>query len=74
MTDDDKNYISSDAIMTRIKEYEAKDPKGLNGFILLMHIGAGPRRTDKFYERADELIGWLRSRNYELVRVDELLR
>jgi peptidoglycan/xylan/chitin deacetylase (PgdA/CDA1 family) len=74
MTDDDKNYISSDAIMTRIKEYEANDPKGLNGFILLMHFGAGPRRTDKFYERADELIGWLRSRNYELVRVDELLR
>lgn len=73
-TDNDKNYLSSDAIMTRIKEYEAKDPNGLNGFILLTHIGSGPKRTDKFHNRVDELINWLRSKNYEPVRVDELLR
>lgn len=73
-TDDDKNYISSDAIMARIKEYEAKDPNGLNGFILLTHIGSGPKRTDKFHDRIGELIEWLKSKNYEPVRVDELLR
>jgi len=73
-TDDDKNYISSEAIMTRIKEYEAKDPKGLNGFLLLTHIGSGPKRTDKFHDRVDELIGWLKSKEYEPVRVDDLLR
>lgn len=73
-TDDDKNYISSDAIMARIKGYEAKDPNGLNGFILLTHIGSGPKRTDKFHNRVDELIGWLKSKNYEPVRVDELLK
>ena len=72
-TDDDKNYISSEAIMARIKEYEAKDPHGLNGFILLTHIGSGPKRTDKFHDRVDELIAWLRSKHYEPVRVDELL-
>lgn len=73
-TDDDKNYISSSAIMTRIKEYEAKDPNGLNGFILLTHIGSGPKRTDKFHNRVDELTAWLKVTGYEQVRLDELLR
>jgi len=72
-TDDDKNYISSDDIITRIKEYESKDPNGLNGFILLTHIGSGPKRTDKFHNRVDELIGWLKSKGYLLVSVDALL-
>ncbi len=69
----DKNYISSETIMSRIKEYESKDPNGLNGFILLTHIGSGPGRTDKFFDHMDELITWLRSKDYELVRVDQLL-
>ena len=72
-TTDDKNYVASEAIMDSIKSYEGKDPAGLNGFILLMHIGAGPKRTDKFYDRLDPLIMWLRSKNYEMVRVDDLL-
>lgn len=71
--DDDKNYISSDAIMARIKEYEGKDPSGLNGFILLTHIGSGPQRSDKFHERIDDLIGWLKLKGYLAVRIDELL-
>ena len=74
MADDDKNYIGSDAILAKIKEYESKDAAGLNGFILLTHVGAGPKRTDKFYDKLDPLIVWLRSKNYDLVRVDELLR
>ncbi len=73
MTDEDKNYISSDAIVTRIKEYESKDPNGLNGFILLTHIGSGPKRTDKFHNRVDELIVWLKAKGYEPVRINELL-
>lgn len=72
-TDDDENYISSEAIISRIKEYESKDGHGLNGFILLTHIGSGPKRTDKFHNRIDELITWLKTRGYEPVRVDELL-
>lgn len=73
-TDDDKNYIASEAIMARIKEYESKDPNGLNGFILLTHIGSGPKRTDKFHNRVDELIEWLRSKDYVPIRVDSLLK
>ena len=59
--------------MTRIKEYEAKDPNGLNGFILLTHIGSGPKRTDKFSDHIYELITWLRSNGYKPVRIDQLL-
>lgn len=73
-TDDDKNYISSEAIMLRIKEYEAKDPNGLNGFILLTHIGSGPKRSDKFHDRLSALIDFILSKKYEPVRIDELLR
>ena len=64
-----KNYRSSEEIMQSIKA-KADD---LNGFILLLHIGTDPSRTDKFYRRLDELIEFLRSRKYEMVRVDELL-
>ena len=74
MTDDDKHYVNNDDILNSIKTYEAKDPAGLNGFILLTHIGAGPKRTDKFYDRLDRLITWLWSKNYEMVRIDKLLR
>jgi endoglucanase len=70
---DDTNYLSSDEIFERIKKYESADPDGLNGFILLSHIGAGPKRTDKFYEKLDTLVVWLRSKNYELLRINDLL-
>lgn len=72
-TDDDKNYISSEAIFSKIKEYESKDPNGLNGFILLTHIGSGPKRTDKFSDRVDELIEFLISEGYAPLRIDDLL-
>jgi endoglucanase len=72
-TPDMKNYASSETIFKRIKDYEAKDAAGLNGFILLLHIGTAPERTDKFYDRLDELIEWLKSKEYELVRIDQLL-
>ena len=68
------NYVSSEAIMKRIKEYEALDPAGLNGFILLLHIGVAPERTDKFYDRLDDLIVWLRRKEYRVVRIDQLLK
>lgn len=69
-----KNYLSSDAIFKKITDYEAKDTRGLNGFILLLHIGTDAERTDKFYDRLDALIAFLRAKNYELVRIDELLK
>ena len=68
-TPDLKNYRSSEEIMQSIKVKR----DDLNGFILLLHIGTDPARTDKFYRRLDELIEFLRSKKYEIVRVDDLL-
>lgn len=73
-TPDLKNYRSSETIMNSIISYESSHVSGLNGFILLMHIGAGPLRKDKFYQQLPELIVWLKSKKYKLVRIDELLR
>lgn len=70
----EKNYRSSDAIYQSIVRYEQNHPSGLNGFILLMHTGTDAKRTDKFYHRLPQLIQWLKTKNYQLVRIDELLK
>ncbi len=36
--------------------------------------GMNPKRTDKLYNRLDELIKELKNRGYRLVRIDELLK
>ncbi|WP_137402387.1 polysaccharide deacetylase family protein [Echinicola rosea] len=66
-----ENYVSSEAILRSIMDQETS--KGLSGFILLMHIGVSPKRTDKFYDKLPILISTLRQRGYHLVTVDELL-
>jgi endoglucanase len=66
-------YVSSDAVMNSILTYEVKSTNGLNGFILLVHIGTDPGRTDKFYKRLPELINELKDRGYQFVRIDEML-
>lgn len=68
-----ERYLSSDAIYRSIMEKEEADPVGLNGFILLIHIGADPRRKDKFYDRLDEMVSELQSRGYRFVSITELL-
>lgn len=68
------SYRSSQAIWARIFAYEAADPAGLNGFILLTHIGTDPRRTDKFYLRLGDLITTLRQKGYSFIRIDDLLQ
>ena len=73
-TTSDKNYRSSEAIYNSVIDYEKTKPSGLNGFILLMHIGAGPGRTDKFYKRLPDLIKYLKSKGYQFQTVDQLLK
>ena len=70
----DRNYISSKDIYDSILEYEENQKVGLNGFILLIHIGAGPERQDKFYLFLDDLVSYLKSKEYQLLRIDELLK
>ncbi|WP_276479746.1 glycoside hydrolase family 9 protein [Paraflavitalea pollutisoli] len=73
-TPDMKNYRSSDQVLQSIYGYNRKSPAGLNGFILLLHIGTAPQRTDKLYNRLDELINYLTREGYEMVRIDQLLQ
>jgi len=66
-------YVDSRTIYNSIVSYDEKSPAGLNGFILLMHIGTHPDRTDKFYYYLPELVKKLKNLGYRFVRIDELL-
>ena len=66
-------YLDSETIYKSIVNFEQNSANGLNGFLLLVHIGTDPRRTDKFYTRLPKLIGDLKKLGYEFVRVDALL-
>src|SRR5690606_12616328 len=70
-TPDMKNYKSSDEIMESILEYEAKE--GMNGFLLLTHVGTDPKRTDKLYDKLDGFISALSGKGYRFVPLTEIL-
>jgi peptidoglycan/xylan/chitin deacetylase (PgdA/CDA1 family) len=69
----DANFVASSEIVRRVLEREGADPAGLNGFLLLLHIGAGPGRQDKMHDHLGALMDRLIERGYSFVRVDELL-
>lgn len=69
-----ERYVPSETIMESILAYEREDPDGLNGFMLLIHIGVGPKRTDKFYLYLDTLIQTLKEKGYAFKRIDALLQ
>jgi endoglucanase len=66
-------FVATDTIFDSILTREREDPHGLNGFMLLLHVGAGPRRADTFHRRVGELLDALAGRGYAFVRVDALL-
>lgn len=70
--EDHKSFVPSDKIIADILAYEKKDPHGLNGFLLLLHVGS--QRKDKTFLLLGELVKELKARGYEFVRVDELLK
>ena len=70
--DDDDNYVNNDRIEKSILDY-AKKPQGLNGFLLLLHLGVGPERSHPFHQRIRGLLHKLSGQGYSFVRVDELL-
>jgi peptidoglycan/xylan/chitin deacetylase (PgdA/CDA1 family) len=65
-------FISARKIYDDILAYERKEPHGLNGFLLLLHLGSG--RKDPFHPMLDPLCKELSKRNYEFERVDRLLK
>ncbi len=59
------SYVNSQTLYDNILTYESNSDHGLNGFILLIHLGTHADRTDKLYNRLDQLIPELQSRGYE---------
>jgi endoglucanase len=70
----ENRYVGSKEIYKSIIDYEKTSPTGLNGFILLVHIGTDPRRKDKFYFMLPQLISDLQQKGYQFTRIDSLLR
>jgi endoglucanase len=66
------NYQSSEVIYQSILNYEHAKPAGLNGFLLLLHIGTDPRRKDMFYDRLAELIAAMKKSGYAFGTVKQL--
>ena len=69
-TPDLKNYRTSDQILQSILALEQKET--LNGFILLVHIGTAPERTDKFYRKLPALLTLLKNKGYTFEKINFL--
>ena len=65
-----KPYFSSDSLMKHFLSYEKK--RGMNGYILLIHPGTDPRRTDKFYLRLDSILRYLENKSYSFHSFSEI--
>jgi len=70
--EEQRGFVPSATIRRDILAYERRDPHGLNGFLLLLHLGS--QRRDKMHGELAPLLDELAARGYEFVRVDELLR
>lgn len=80
----EKGFVASAELLKQLLARESKSPDGLNGYIMLMHLGAGlpsdrktavpTMRQDKMFRLLPALIRELRARGYEFVRIDEMLQ
>ncbi len=66
------HFVRALKIYDDILAYERKDPHGLNGFVLLLHLGSG--RKDPFHAMLGPLCDELSKRGYKFERVDRLLK
>ena len=68
-----EKYRSSKQLWDAIMKCEKSDANGLNGHLLMVHIGTEPERTDKFYNRLPDLIKTLKKKGYNFVSLEELV-
>jgi len=66
-----RSFVPSQTIARDVLAYEQREPDGLNGFLLLLHLGS--LREDKMHPHIGPLLDALLERGYRFVRVDELL-
>ncbi len=69
----DPRFVPSETILRSILDREQADPDGLDGFLLLLHVGAGPGRTDKMHAHLEGLLSALEAKGYRFLRVEEML-
>ena len=67
-----RSFVPSQQIIDDIFAFESRDPAGLNGAILLLHLGS--QRQDKTYRLLGPLLDGLRDRGYRFPRIDVMLR
>ena len=67
----DPRFVGAQKIYDDILAYERKDPHGLNGFLLLMHLGSG--RKDPLHPLLGKLCDELAQRGYGFVSIDTVL-
>ncbi len=71
LPESERGFVGSEAIHDDILSFEKREATGLNGFVLLMHLGA--RRSDKMFLLLEPLLRELQRRGYTFVRIDELI-
>jgi len=69
--EDHRVFKPSTEIMADILGHEASAADGLNGHLLLLHLGS--QREDKMHDHLGELLDKLHERGYTIKRIDELL-
>lgn len=65
-------FVPSQTIIDDILSFEQRDPHGLNGFLLLMHLGSG--RKDPLHNSLGRLCDVLAQRGYQFVRIDAMMK
>ncbi len=69
----DAGFFHPRAVIEKIVRFGEKDSNGLNGGIVLMHIGT-LRKENKMVDFLGELIDTLRGLDYSLMKVSEMMR
>ena len=64
------NYRSSQNLIEKLYNYEKT--LGLDGAVLLIHPGVSDERTDRLYNRLDEIIQYLKKKGYSFKALNEL--
>ncbi|MDF3821855.1 polysaccharide deacetylase family protein [Leptospira sp. 96542] len=66
------HYKTSEETLSFLENWEKVDPKGMNGAIILMHLG-GPRKFDKLIHILPDFIVRMKAKGYKFVTVSEVL-
>lgn len=66
------HYKTSRETLEFLEAWEASDPHGMNGAIILMHLG-GPRKFDKLITILPEFVETMKGKGYRFVTVSEVM-